>query len=114
MGCCPKWEKTGAMVKKGACLLVMAVVLAISSPGWAGQPGKFATALKNNFCSGTSGAQWYGCYAYMYYRVDYNKNNSAAKSCCYKYGCGGRYSTSPADLENCKSGCNKAFDSDTR
>jgi len=94
-------------------LIVMGLIFVFSAPSWAGKPGAFASALKNKFCTGTSGPQWYGCYAYMYYRVDYNKNNSTAKSYCHSYGCGKKYSNA-SDLNKCKSGCQKAYDADTR
>ena len=103
------------MDKIGKCVLwlTMAIFLAYGTSCWAGRPGKFATALKNNFCSGTSGAQWYGCYAYMYYRVDSNKNNETAKSYCHQYGCERQYKN-PADVATCKTGCQKAYNADTR
>jgi len=92
-------------------LLTAVVVLACSAPCWAGQPGTFAKALKNDFCSGTSGSEWYGCYAYMHYRVDLVKNKEGAKGTCYRNGCGSKYSN-PIDIENCKKGCDKAYNAD--
>jgi hypothetical protein len=109
-------ERMHFMNKLVKCLLLLAVTffLAMSSPSWAGRPGKFATALKNSFCQGTSGSTWYGCYAYMYYRVDSIKNNATAKSYCYTYGCSRQYSAGSASLKNCKSGCDKAYNADTK
>ncbi len=102
-------HKTG----KIALLLAMAALLAFSSPCWAGQAGRFATALKDQFCGGTSGASWYGCYAYMHYRVDLNKNKDGAKNTCLKTGCVSKYGkTDPAQLQSCFEGCNKAYEAD--
>jgi hypothetical protein len=94
-------------------LLTVVLTLLLSSPCLAGKAGSFATALKNRFCGGTSGPEWYGCYAYMHYRVDLAKNNSAAKRYCYSNGCGKKYSN-PMDRSRCEQGCDKAFASDTK
>ena len=103
------------MTKIVTCLLLLTAIflLASATPSHAGQPGRFATALKNQFCGGTSGSSWYGCYAYMHYRVDYRKNKDSAKSTCYKTGCGGKYgSSNPTQLSNCHKGCDQAYGAD--
>jgi hypothetical protein len=102
------------MLKKQWIVLVLAatLLLAFSALCWAGKAGKFATALKNTYCSGTSGPTWYGCYAYMHYRVDLVKDKNSAKSICYKNGCGSKYGTG-SEFETCKTGCDKAFGYDT-
>jgi len=92
----------------------MAFFLAFGSACWAGQAGKFATALKDRFCGGTSGPSWYGCFAYMHYRVDLNKNNNSAKSTCYSNGCGSKYGAGSADYAPCTRGCDQAYNADTQ
>ena len=97
---------------KGFLLLALVVFLALSSPCWARKPGTFARVLKNQLCGGTSGAEWYGCFAYMHYRVDYSKNKNSAKSACYSSGCGGKYGQG-VEFNDCKKGCDHAYDADT-
>jgi hypothetical protein len=103
------------MSKTKTCLILLtaALLLALSSPCLAGTAGTFAKALKDRFCGVMSGPAWYGCFAYMHYRVDLVKNKNSAKSTCYKNGCGSKYG-SGANFETCKTGCDKAYGADTQ
>ena len=98
---------------KRSLLLAVVLLLTLGTPGSAGTAGQFAKALKDRFCSGTSGPMWYGCYAYMHYRVDLVKNRNTAKSICYKNGCGSRYGSGPQKTV-CTQGCDRAYNADTR
>ena len=103
------------MRKTLGCMFILAalVLMAFATPSQAGQAGAFAKALKNQFCGGTSGSSWYGCFAYMHYRVDLVKSKSSAKSVCYKNGCGSKYGSSdPTQLPNCYKGCDQAYNAD--
>lgn len=97
--------------RMGFLLLIAALLLALSTPCLAGTAGNFAKALKDRFCGGLSGPAWYGCFAYMHYRLDLVKDKNSAKSICYKNGCGSKYG-SGADFETCKTGCDKAYGAD--
>lgn len=94
-------------IKKRSLILAVVFSVAFSAPCWGGKAGEFATALKNRFCSGTSGPTWYACYAYMHYRVDLNKKKNDAQNVCNRNGCESKYSGD--SLRKCKEGCNKAY-----
>lgn len=77
-----------------------------SSVSWAKPYGPWTMTLYYKYCTGTRWEKW-GCKGYLFYRLDYNKNRSGAKSTC-DWACN-KVLHNTTDRNACYRGCANAY-----
>jgi hypothetical protein len=85
--------------------LLLGLLTFCSPPAHAGG-GPFYNTLYNTFCSGLPYHERLGCHGYLQYRIQRGKSRDEALNKCL-WGCGELYDD-PAQVENCRKGCQEA------
>lgn len=84
-------------------MALAAAAMLSAAPALAGGP--FYNTLYDATCTSLSGKERVGCHGYLQYRIQRGKSRVEASNKCH-WGCGELFS-SPSDVEQCRTGCNK-------